>query len=210
MIERNRARERVSFPALNRYVTLKGPFDDLITQALIDHSKMRDDIPESPDFIQFVSTNFIQRSLVYPLVHVGDKWVVWTKVPTAMGYITNASQAVGAGVEYQFALFSGLGIFRWFTVTGTLLYKFEVILKVDGVEIYRQLIETLLEYGASDYSDGMIKVVRNDSYDSAQVVISLKEFHFRQTFQVILKNTHSSGTTLTSFKALAEMHGIGW
>jgi len=209
MITRKRARERTSLPEKKGFAYTLGLFADKIYQALVSHVKMSDDIPELPDFTEFVSTNFINRSLSYPLVHLGDRWSIWTKVPTAYSAVAVATQSIPTGVETVIITHSGLGIFRYFEFTMATM-SFTIIIKVDGTEILRILFTDLYDYNVSDFYNGLIRVARYDGISTLFSIICDKKLYFRNLFQVSILQSTGVAVNCTKIKSMAEMHSVSW
>jgi hypothetical protein len=209
MIRRNRARERVSIPATTKFIYTLGLFADKISQALINHTKFSDDIPELPDFTEFVSTNFIQRVLAYPLDHVGDKWTIIPKVPTSHSSSILGSTVVGVGATLQSALHTGLGRLVGFSIicASQLL---EIIVKVDGVEVYRRSHQDLAVFDVSDYKDQLCQISQWDDLGLNFGLICRFPFTFRNTFEVLCYNPTAGALSMRSCRSIAQLYNISW
>jgi hypothetical protein len=209
MIQRKRARERISIPALNKFIYGAGLFEDKITQALINTPKFADDIPEQQEFNEFVSTNRVNRSIVYPLDHIGDRWGIFTKVPTAWSAINADGTVIGAGVESNVIIHSGLGLFRRAIIySGN--YVYEIVIKVDGTEIYRAYLPDILNYNLNDYNDGIVKLIHYNNTTNSYGFIIDKEFIFRNSFIIAIKNLLGSAMTFSKIRSIAQQHQINW
>lgn len=209
MIRRNRARERVSIPAITRFTYTLGLFADKISQALIDHTKFSDDVPEKPDFTEFVSTNFIQRVLSYPLDHVGDKWTIIPKVPTSHSSSIQTSVLVGAGATLQAALHTGIGKLVGFSIISVSQLP-EIIIKVDGVEVYRRSHQDLGAFDVSDYKDQLCQISQWDDVGLNFGLICRFPFTFRNTFEVLFYNLTAGDITMRSCRSIAQLYNISW
>ena len=209
MIQRTRARERISIPALNKFIYGAGLFEDKITQALINTPKFADDIPEQQEFNEFVSTNRVNRSIVYPLDHLGDRWGIFTKVPTAWSAINADGAAIGAGVESNVIIHSGLGLFRRAIIYSG-FYVYEIVIKVDGTEIYRSYLPDILDYNLNGYDDGIVRVIHYNNTTNAYGFIIDKEFIFRNSFIIAIRNLLGGAITLTKCRSIAQQHQINW
>lgn len=208
MITRKRARERISLPAINKFIYGAPAFADKIAQALITNTKFSDDIPEQPEFNQFVSTNLVGRAITYPLVHLGDRWGIYTEIPTAWSYVSTAVLGVGAGLTLPIITHSSLGEFyRAKFETG--YYNFEIIIKVDGYEVYRITPTALNNYDESDYQDEFMRILQNTGDYSGFIFEVKHKFKFRNLFQILIHDL-GGGSVFLNIQSVAAMHQINW
>jgi len=209
MITRKRARERVSIPAINRFIYGAGLFEDKITQALINTPKFADDIPEQQEFNEFVSTNRVNRSISYPLDHLGDRWGIFTKVPTAWSNIINDGVVVNVGTESKVIIHSGLGLFRRAIIHAN-IYLFEIAINIDGTEIYRASVPDLFSYDLNDFDDGIVRLIDYKIWSNTFGLVINKDFIFRNSFIISIKNNAGAGIIIDKCRSIAQQHQINW
>jgi hypothetical protein len=209
MIKRDRARKRISIPSPSGFIYKKGVYEDKIVQSLITHTKMGDEIPELPDHTEFVSDNRLTRAITYPQVHLGEKWGIWTKVPTSASYISLTNVSIPGNTEKEMALHSSLGEFVWCKLTANDT-NWEIALQLDGNEIYRRKLPDLGICEYSDFYDGIAKIIANETIDGQYGIYIKERFTYRNTFRIVVKNNSGTPLTIRTFESLALIHEISW
>jgi hypothetical protein len=209
MITRKRARERISLPAVNKFIYGHPSFADLIAQALITNSKFSDDVPELPEFNQFISTNLVNRSIVYPLDHLGDRWGIFSKIPTARSVDHRTTYNINFGIDSLVAAHSSLGEWQYI-ITRTTYGFLGIKLYADGVQIYECNLTDLFLNSGSTGDDGITKVLYYDHISKAIKFIVKLPTKFRNLFQVVFRGTSGGALQIDDSFSYANIHQINW